>query len=73
MILITKKVGNQLGSLIDDRQSKEEIESYHGCNTDKDCVGDGLYTKCGCVFDDCGICIEPGKVRVTRSATEGIM
>ena len=40
---------------------------------DNDCAHEGPYHICGCVFDDCGICIEPGEAGVARSETQGIL
>ena len=50
----------------------EESESYHPCTTNDECAGQGSYTTCGCVFDDCGNCIAPGEQGVARSDTEGM-
>ena len=58
---------------VEARQSEEELESFHPCNTNDDCIHQGPYTTCGCVFDDCQICIESGEEGVARSATEGMM
>ena len=51
---------------------EEESESFHPCTDNADCAGQGDYTKCGCVFDDCGICIAPGEQGVARSDTKGM-
>ena len=56
---------------VESRQNEEEIESDHPCLTNDDCIGNGDFTICGCVLDDCGICIYPDEEPDARSDAKG--